>query len=190
MKLRNVVAALGVVSVAGPVMMTAMPAATADTAAVQQKLGDPWDIGDDHCDDVTIKSKANNKYVAAEVDYTGYVFGQLRARSGSVGGNWEKYSICPMDGYKTIWSYGAKRYVSAELNYTGADTGMLRARATEVKDYEKFQIVHNEAAGYYTIKSLANGKYVSAELAYKEGGYAMLRARADSVGSYEKFLIS
>ncbi|MET8143141.1 hypothetical protein ABZU32_22800 [Sphaerisporangium sp. NPDC005288] len=191
MKLRNVIAALGMVSVAGPVMMAAMPAAIADTATVvQQRRTIPdWDLGDDSCADVTIKSKANNQYVAAEVEYGGYVFGQLRARSGGAGA-WEKFSICPQDGYQTLYSYGAQRYVSAEKNYTGADKGMLRARATSVASFEKFQIVHNKAQGYYTIKSLVNGKYVSAELAYTGGGYAMLRARADSVGDYEKFLIS
>nr|WP_062336567.1 hypothetical protein [Herbidospora sakaeratensis] len=90
-------------------------------------------------------------------------------------GEWEKFSLCPGPGYKTLYSCGAKRYA-------GADKGMLRARSDSVKPFEQFTVDCN-TGNYCTIRSPANGKYAN-------DCYPMLRARADTVGSYEKFLIS
>ncbi|WP_062430367.1 fascin domain-containing protein [Herbidospora daliensis] len=181
MKIKNALVAFGLVSVALPLaLVTTSPALAA---------GIPWDMGSDTCDTVTIKSLANNQYVAAEVDYAGYYSGMLRARTKSPGA-WEKFSLCPGPGYKTLYSLGAKRYVSAEKNYTGADKGMLRARADSFKSFEQFAVDCEADTEHCTIRSIATGKYVSAELAYANDGYAMLRARADTVGSYERFLIT
>ncbi|GII59847.1 hypothetical protein Pth03_82360 [Planotetraspora thailandica] len=195
MNLRNVFAKVGMTVAAGAVVLTATPSAIAGTAptptpaqpAVKALTLPDWDLGDDHCDDVTIKSKAGNRFVSAEVDYTGYVSGMLRARATSAG-DWEKFSICPGNGFYTLYSYSAKGWVTAEQNYTGADAGMLRARAGSVGAWEKFEV--QRTSDYFTLKSLANGKYVSAELAYTGTGYGMLRARSTSVGDWEKFQIS
>ncbi|GGP17954.1 hypothetical protein LDL08_07855 [Nonomuraea glycinis] len=72
---------------AGAVVLTATPVAIAGTtsapaqavnntdaakqhnAARQNGLRGPdWDLGDDHCNDVNLRSKANNRFVSAEVD--------------------------------------------------------------------------------------------------------------------------
>lgn len=194
MNLKSIFGKFGMAVAVGAVVLTATPSATADTIhtptpaqAVAKAAALPdWDLGDDHCTDIKLKSKASNRFVSAEVDYTGYVSGMLRARSTSAG-DWEKFSICPGNGFYTLYSYSAKGWVSAEQNYTGADAGMLRARSGSVGAWEKFDV---RCTDYCTLKSLANGKYVTSELAYTGSGYGMLRARSTSVGDWEKFLIS
>ncbi|MFF7677458.1 hypothetical protein [Actinacidiphila glaucinigra] len=189
MNLKNIVGKFGIAAAGVAVVLTVAPSATATPAqsgTVAVTAYPDWDLGTDHCDDIKIQSTANGLFVAAEKDYDGYVKGMLRARSSS-GGSWEKFSLCPMDGYYTLFSYGTMSYVSAEKNYTGADAGMLRARSADVKSFEKFEV---RCPSYCTIKSLANGQYVSAELAYTGTGYGMLRARSSSVQSYEKFSFS
>ncbi|GGK82655.1 hypothetical protein Sme01_16680 [Sphaerisporangium melleum] len=136
------------------------------------------------CDDMKIKSLGNDRLLAPELDYTGYVKGMVRARTISAG-EWEWFTVCKHDGgFETILAWAANRYLAAELDYTGADTGMLRARSTSIREWEKFDI---QCPSYCTIRSLANNKYVAAELAYTGSGYGMLRARSTSVGAWEKF---
>lgn len=188
MNLKNILGKFGIATAAVVVVLTVTPSATATPAhsGTVTVASPDWDLGTDHCDDIKIQARGNGLFVAAEAEYTGSVFGMLRARSSSVG-PWEKFSLCPMDGYYTLFSYGTGSYVSAEKNYTGADAGMLRARSASVKSFEKFEV---RCPSYCTIKSLVNGQYVSAELAYTGTGYGMLRARSTAVGDWEKFSFS
>ncbi len=209
MNLRNGLRAFGMTMAAGVVVLTATPAAIAGTTsapaqaagkaktsadvakqhdAARSNLLPPWSVGDDSCSDVTLQSKGNKQFASAEVGYTGHVSGMLRARAAGTG-YWERFSICPGDGFHTLYSYSAKGYVSAELYHTEADYGMLRARSNSVGPWEKFEIKCGKSD--CTIKSLANGKYVSAELYYPGTNYGMLRARSNSSdGPWEKFSIS
>lgn len=134
---------------------------------------------------IAIHSLANNKYVSAELAYTGGNLGMLRARASSVG-PWELFTECYYSsGYYTLSSDENGLFVTAELGNTGSNYAMLRARATVVGPWEKFDI--NCFVSSCTIKSLANGLYVSAELGYTGNNYAMLRARAGTPGSWETF---
>ncbi|NAS22193.1 hypothetical protein GT755_10915 [Herbidospora sp. NEAU-GS84] len=140
------------VAAAGSAALTTTPPAI--VAAQQAHRGPGWDIGDDHCSAVQIKS---------ETEYPGSYYGMLRARAQAVG-DWEKFTICPEDGcnrlsaeknYKGVdairdrvqgrgilhhEALANNKYVSTEPAYTGDGYGILRARADVVGDYEKFVI--------------------------------------------------
>ncbi|GII59846.1 hypothetical protein Pth03_82350 [Planotetraspora thailandica] len=205
MNLRNVFGKVGMTVAVGAVVLTAAPAAIADTtptpAPAVRKVKTLAEYVRDRdaarkaardgargtiliCDDVSLTSQANNRHVSAELDYTGNYSGMLRARATSIG-DWETFELCydTDKGYDTL-SVDGRRYVSAEIDYSGADAGMLRARSASVGAWEKFDVT---CPSYCTIRSLANNKYVSAELAYTGSGYGMLRARSTSVGAWEKF---
>lgn len=86
----------------------------------------------------------NNRYVSAELNYTGSGYGMLRARAGSsTSPSWERFRIegdCATNcAIKSTWS---GQYVAAELNYTGTGYGMLRAaRATApIGGWERWSI--------------------------------------------------
>jgi hypothetical protein len=135
------------------------------------------------CYDGWLQSVANGKYVAAELNYTGAGYGELRARSSSVG-SWEGFEFCwnvnnnPLE--LAIRSRANGKWVSAELQYTGALYGMLRARASSIGPWETFN-------GGLGLRNKANWKFVSAELQYTGLRYGMLRARADRYGPWEQF---
>jgi hypothetical protein len=135
------------------------------------------------CYDGWLQSVANGKYVAAELHYTGAGYGELRARSSSVG-SWERFEFCwnvnnnPL--LLAIRSIANAKWVSAEFQYTGALYAMLRARASGIGPWEIF----NGASG---LRAQDNWKFVSAELQYTGARYGMLRARASSYGPWEHF---
>lgn len=60
--------------------------------------------------------------MAVELNYTGALYGMLRARSNSIG-PWEQ-----LYGGREIQSRVTWKWVAAELQYTGIRYGMLRAR--------------------------------------------------------------
>jgi hypothetical protein len=144
------------------------------------------DAGSDqplNCYDGWLQSMANGKYVSAELHYTGAGYGELRARSNSVG-SWERFEFCwnvnnnPLE--LAIRSLANGKWVAAELQYTGALYGMLRARSASIGPWETY----NGGSG---LRSKANWKFVSAELQYTGIRYGMLRARANSYGPWEQF---
>jgi hypothetical protein len=134
----------------------------------------------------TIQSRANGRYVSAELNYGGSNYGMLRARATKAAA-WEQYTITGSGASWWIRSNANGRYVSTERNYAGSDNGMLRARATSVALWEKYYLYRQNSTGAYVFQSQANGRFVSAELAYTGARYGMLRARATAVGAWELF---
>jgi hypothetical protein len=135
------------------------------------------------CWDGWLQSVANGKYVAAELHYTGAGYGELRARSSSVG-SWERFEFCSSSAAPvtlSIRSLANGKWVSAEFQYTGALYAMLRARASGIGPWEKFDAIDGG------LRAQDNGKFVSAELQYTGARYGMLRARASSRGPWELF---
>jgi hypothetical protein len=105
------------------------------TALERQLGGSPAPIA---CwSNVSIRSRANGRYLSAELGYSGGSNGMLRARAW-VAGPWERYTVCRAGDIANIASQANKRYVSAELGYGGGNNGMLRARATAVGPWEAF----------------------------------------------------
>jgi hypothetical protein len=138
------------------------------------------------CRTVRIQSRANGRFVSAELGYSGINYAMLRARA-TVVGPWERFRLCYHfnNGTYTFFALSNNRYVSAELGYSGSNYAMLRARATVIGPWERF---HLQSFGtYVTIRSAANNQLVSAELGYPGIRYAMLRARATVVGPWEQF---
>jgi hypothetical protein len=139
------------------------------------------------CYDGWLQSVANGKYVAAELNYTGAGYGELRARSSSVG-SWERFEFCFGIGGAlaavAIRSLANGKWVAAELQYTGALYGMLRARADRIGPWETFAAINGG------LRNQDNWKFVSAELQYTGIRYGMLRARAHSRGPWEQFRTS
>lgn len=136
-------------------------------------------------DDVTFTSKANNRYVSAELGWTGNGYGRLRARA-TVADDWELYEVCFNGTSSTIRSTANNRYVSAEIGWSGDDYGLLRARATEAKGWERFSF---ESCGSdcVLIRSTANNRLVSAEIGWSGARYGLLRARATAADDWEYF---
>jgi hypothetical protein len=130
----------------------------------------------------------SERYVAAELSWTGDRYAQLRARTpaNSVG-PWEVFRLVCVQGpdVYAIKSVANGRYVSAEISWTGNRYGLLRARATTIGPWEQFRIPNS--GQLKTIFSLANNRYVSAELSWTGDSYASLRARATTAGSWEHF---
>jgi hypothetical protein len=83
---------------------------------------------------VAIRSLANGKWVAAELQYTGALYGMLRARADRIG-PWETFAAIN-GGLRNQDNW---KFVSAELQYTGIRYGMLRARANSRGPWEQFR---------------------------------------------------
>jgi hypothetical protein len=135
------------------------------------------------CYDGWLKSSANGKYVSAELQYTGIGYGELRARSTSVG-SWERFELCWGVGgipqQLAIRSLANGKWVASEQGYSEPFYGMLRARSSSIGPWETFH-------GGTGLRSLASLKFVSAELGYAGGRNGMLRARASALGPWEEF---
>jgi hypothetical protein len=133
-----------------------------------------------------LRSAANQLYVSAELDYSGPVYGMLRARS-STASAWEHFVLC-YDGASGTYSLRSAAngdYVSAEIGYyAGRWAQVLRARATSVGSWEQFYL--DNYPDYFTLRSAGNGRYVSA-LVSDQADPGMLSARASSVGAWEQF---
>jgi hypothetical protein len=89
-----------------------------------------------------IKSLANNRYVSAEVSWTGNSYGLLRARSTTIG-PWEQFHIDSANGTSNrvhLQSTANGRWVSAEFGWTGSSYADLRARATSIGQWETFMM--------------------------------------------------
>ncbi|MEU8359902.1 hypothetical protein AB0C27_28200 [Nonomuraea sp. NPDC048882] len=170
MNLAHLSRTLGMTLAAGAIALTAVPAASADTAAAPTGCFNGW-----------IGAWANNRLVSAELHWEGAGYGALRARTVTAKeGNWEQFEICLGSKYDTIRSLASSRYVAAELDYTGAEKSMLRARSTTIGPWEEFDVVCRTNS-YCTIKSLANNKYVSV------ADSTALRADSTSIGWEQKF---
>jgi hypothetical protein len=92
-----------------------------------------------------IFSNANDRWVAAEIDYPTRVKGELRARAEKIG-PWEEFyveCIPGSGGQFTIQSVANQKFVAAELGYRTSEKeyGMLRARAGAVGAWERFYTV-------------------------------------------------
>jgi len=83
---------------------------------------------------VAIRSLANGKWVSAELQYTGALYGMLRARADRIG-PWETFAAIN-GGLRNQDNW---KFVSAELQYTGIRYGMLRARANSRGPWEEFR---------------------------------------------------
>jgi hypothetical protein len=129
-------------------------------------------------------SKANSRFVSAEVGYTGSRQNMLRARATTVD-DWELFIPCFDENYDYLYSVGAQRYVSAEVGYGGSYYAMLRARATVPDLWERFIIGCDR---FCFVQSAENGLLTSAELGYPGGDYGMLRARSGVFDLWEQFL--
>lgn len=154
------------------------------------------------CERIALQSTANQKYVSAEVSYTGTVDGMLRARADRIG-PWEQFLLCDVTDLRFIDPQAlfsdlqaANGWVTAEMGYTPANTygGMMRARpdSSSVGEWEEFELVRNGCDNdCWSILSEYNQKWVSAELGYAttDYRYGMLRARAGALGSWEIFHI-
>jgi hypothetical protein len=171
---------------------TTTPAAThpTTTAPVSTPAGSPAPSA--CASGCAIQSKTNGQYVSAEITRTGDGYGELRARSASIGG-WEKFAIvgdCSSSSGCAIRSLANNLYVSAEISRTGDGYGTLRARASSASAWEKFALVGDCASSTgCAIRSLANQLYVSAEISRTGDGYGTLRARASSVAGWERFAL-
>jgi hypothetical protein len=86
-----------------------------------------------------LRSRANGRFVTAELSWGWDRYGLLRARATEIGA-WEKFRIPEVDAPTTIQSVANDRYVSAELESPGISHGMLRARATQVGSWELFEL--------------------------------------------------
>lgn len=108
----------------------------------------PWEqydifrAGDSQHPYYAIRSRANQKLVTTEIDYTSsYNHAMLRARSASVG-PWEKYYLCVDTQNNWVLISAANNLaVSIEVDYTGANFAMLRARATSIGAWEEFGLI-------------------------------------------------
>ncbi|MEE0715264.1 MAG: cellulase family glycosylhydrolase [Eubacterium sp.] len=126
----------------------------------------------------SIKSVANEKYVAAENGGSETIV----ANRDNYGGSWETfYLINNDDGTVSIKADANNKYVCAVLD----EENQLVPRSDNVGTWEKFQIYKiNDSE--YGIRSAENGKYVKADL--DNGG--KLIAGSDSIaGAWETFNI-
>ena len=126
----------------------------------------------------SIKSVANEKYVAAENGGSETIV----ANRGSYGGSWETfYLINNDDGTVSIKADANNKYVCAVLD----EENQLVPRSDNVGTWEKFQI-YKISDTEYGLRSAENGKYVKADL--DNGG--KLIAGSDSIaGAWEAFNI-
>ena len=126
----------------------------------------------------SIKSVANEKYVAAENGGSETVV----ANRDSYGGSWETfYLINNDDGTVSIKADANNKYVCAVLD----EENQLVPRSESVGTWEKFQI-YKISDTEYGLKSAENGKYVKVDL--DNGG--KLIAGSDSIaGAWEAFNI-
>ncbi|HEU4326902.1 MAG TPA: hypothetical protein VFS21_27430 [Roseiflexaceae bacterium] len=87
----------------------------------------------------TLRSQQNGQYVVAELNYSGYSFGMLRANATQIG-PWEEFHLhLQPDGWVVIQSRFTRAFVSAEAHYYGDQYGMLRARAYQLGPWELFR---------------------------------------------------
>jgi hypothetical protein len=136
--------------------------------------------------DCNLRSRADAKWVSAEVGDTGSLTGLLRADARAIGLSQE--FRCTAIG-ATSWAISSlanTKYASAELRLHDASYGFLRAHATTIGAWERFTFVYQSGCGCYAIRA-ANNRCVSAELEYSGALADALRARATSVGPWEQF---
>ena len=126
----------------------------------------------------SIKSVANEKYVAAENGGSDPIV----ANRDSYGGSWETfYLINNDDGTVSLKADANNKYVCAVLD----EENQLVPRSDNVGTWEKFQI-YKISDTEYGLRSAENGKYVKADL--DNGG--KLIAGSDSIaGAWEAFNI-
>lgn len=84
-------------------------------------------------------SQAAQRYVSAEVEYSGADYGMLRARSTSVG-QWEKFLEKCDSLHCAYKSVANGKWVAAEFDYKNDGAGMLRARSATIGNWEWFSI--------------------------------------------------
>jgi hypothetical protein len=90
-------------------------------------------------------SVAAHKFVTVALDNSGSSYAQLVARA-DIAAEWEWLVLLPQRYGASVWSYAIKSsannlLVSAEFGYSGSRWGMLRARASQVAEWEYWQVV-------------------------------------------------
>ncbi|MFJ5264983.1 xylosidase [Streptomyces sp. NPDC088387] len=126
---------------------------------------------------ITLRAKANDKYVTAERAGAK----ALIANRTAVGG-WEKFDV--LDGGGGTIALRARvngKYVTAE----NAGAEPLIANRAVVGSYEVFQLVVN-AGGTVSLLAKVNGRYVTAE----NGGNGSLVANRSRIGNWERFTVT
>jgi hypothetical protein len=133
-------------------------------------------------------AKGTDRFVSAELGYSGGDSGMLRARATQIG-PWELFDLCfdSAAGSTLIRSEANGLLVSAEFGYTGGDNGMLRARAAVGGAWEHFRLSIHSDDNFYTLENAGNSILVSAEFGYTGGDNGMLRDRAWAIGPWEQF---
>jgi hypothetical protein len=171
---------LSLAVVVGVAALSAMPAsATAATGP-----------GTHRSFNCALRSRANGRWVSAELGDPARLQAMLRARANTVA--LDESFRCAAIGASSwaIRSRANDRVVSAEVGYPGAVYGELRASATTVGLREQYAFVSVRSCSCYAIRA-SNGRYVSAApddyglFSFLLGG--MLRARARVIGPWEEF---
>ena len=123
---------------------------------------------------VTLKARANGKYVTAENAGAAALIANR-----DTAGTWEKFDQIDLGGGNTaLRSRANGRIVCAE----DAGASALIANRTAVGGYETFQLVRN-SNGTVSLLAAVNGKYVTAENA----GADALIANRTAIGTWEQF---
>ena len=126
----------------------------------------------------SIKSVANEKYVAAENGGSETIV----ANRDSYGGSWETfYLINNDDGTVSLKADANNKYVCAVLD----EENQLVPRSESVGTWEKFQI-YKISDTEYGLKSAENGKYVKADL---DNGGKLIAGSNSIAGAWEAFNI-
>jgi hypothetical protein len=137
-----------------------------------------------------LQSRANRKFVTAELTYPGAVYkGMLRARSDVVG-TWQMFRCVAIGADQwALKSRANGKFVTAELGFPGALKGLLRATANKVGPAERFKFRPVLSCSCYALKA-ANSKIVSVEPSRSSGTRGLLRAHGTTVGSRQEFDIT
>ncbi len=128
--------------------------------------------------EISLKSKANNKFVIANTDLNAD-FPQLTATSSSANDN-SKLTIKRTGSLATLSSSVNDKYVTVR---TKENSKILRAMQKDITNNEKFYIYQN-TDGTLTFKSKVNGKYVFTD---DNNRNDIITATASSVSTATKF---
>ena len=136
-----------------------------------------------------LRSRANHKYVTAEINYPATLSGLMRARSPGVG-TWQMFK-CVAVG-KDQWALKSpvnQKFVSAQLNAPGASKGVLRAAAASVGAGQTFSFQPVAACGCYALKA-ANSRFVTVDSTSSSDTTGLLRAQSTTVAARQQFDIT
>jgi len=134
----------------------------------------PWCGGDGQPPSISLRARANNRYVTAENGGSS----PLIANRTTVG-LWERFDAIELgNGTIALRARANNAYVCAD----NSGSSSLIANRGAVGAWETYTLVNN-SDGTVSLWSWANGKYVTAE----NGGKAPLIANRSAIGPWEKF---